>query len=137
MKKLIVACLIVMFCGAANAQENQETFAVVWEWSTDNRDTINNNLASQATELMDLWRQGVVENVYLNTEAKFADDKPMPTVVFFIKAENENGAKETLNEMVFVKKDIAKYKLYPVGILWLIKHEDFEKLHMDAQPKED
>lgn len=137
MKKLIITCLIVMFCGAANAQENQETFAVVWEWSTGDRQLVNDNLASQATQLMDLWREGVVENVYFNADSKFTDDKPLPNVVFFIKAKNENEAKQTLNQMVFVKKSIAQYTLYPVGTLWLIKHEDFQKLHMDDQPKED
>lgn len=133
MKKVLLACLILIFCVSANAQENQETFAVVWQWTTGDRDKVNTNLATQATQLLDLWREGIVENVYLNTEAKFTDDEPMPNVVFFIKAKNKKDAKKTLNKMVFVKESIAQYELYPVGSLWLIKHEDFQKLHMDDQ----
>ncbi|MEM7008462.1 MAG: hypothetical protein AAF462_04935 [Thermodesulfobacteriota bacterium] len=133
MKKVLLACLILIFCVSANAQENQETFAVVWQWTTGDRDKVNTNLATQATHLLDLWREGIVENVYLNTEAKFTDDEPMPNVVFFIKAKNKKDAKKTLNKMVFVKESIAQYELYPVGSLWLIKHEDFQKLHMDDQ----
>lgn len=85
---------------------------------------------------MDLWRDGVVENVYFNADAKFTDDKPLPNVVFFITTEDEKKAKDILNQMVFVKKSIAQYELYPVGSLWLIKHEDFQKLNMDDLPKE-
>jgi len=116
-----------MFCGAANAQQAPQTFAVVWEWSTEDRDMVNSNLAAQTTQLIDLWRSGIVENVYFNTETKFADDRPMPEVVFFIKAENEEEAKKLLDEMIFVKKNIAKYELHPVGVLWLTKHETESK----------
>ena len=137
MKKILITCLIVMFCGAANAQENQETFAVVWDWSTGDREAVNSNLASQATQLLDLWRKGIVENVYLNTDAKLTDDEPMPNVIFFIKAKDEQAAKGILNETVFVENSIAQYKLYPVGKLWLINYEDFQKIHKGDKPIDD
>lgn len=137
MKKVIIICLVVMLCGVAHAQDNQETFAVVWEWSTGDREAVSSNMATQTTQLMDLWKQGVVENVYFNAEGTFADDTPFPTVVFFIKAENEDKAKKILNEMVFVKNGIKQYKLYPVGKLWLINYEDYQKINKEDQPKDD
>ncbi len=137
MKKLVVTLFVLMFCGVANAEQTKNTYAVVWDWSTGDRELVNKNLAQQATQLIELWKKGVVENVYLNTESKFTDDEPMPNVVFFIHADNEKNARKILDKTVFIKKGIAKYNLYPVGILWLIRYEDFQKLNIEDQVKKE
>ena len=137
MKKIAITFLILVFCGAAYADEKVETFAVVWDWTTADREQINNKLGAQTNQLLELWKKGIVENVYLNTESEFADGETLPNVVFFINAENEKEAKNNLDGVIFVKNGIAKYNLYPVGKLWLPRHGDFQKLQQDDQSNTD
>ena len=109
----------------AEEQDLQNNFAVVWTYTTSDSDMIKDNLADQANALLDLWKQGVVENVYMNREInEDVDPKTKRTVTFFIKAETPEEAGKVLDEMPFVQKKIAQYQLFPVGFLWLKTYED-------------
>ncbi|USH02269.1 hypothetical protein K6Q96_15645 [Grimontia kaedaensis] len=113
----------------AQAEENKigDTFAVVWEYTTDDVDLIRKSLSTQSGELLKLWEQGTVENAYLAEEQDFENGTDILNIVFFIKANSKAGAEKILNEFTFVKKGIAKYELYPVGLLWLKTFEDAAK----------
>lgn len=137
MKKIVLTFLIIVLSSAAYAEENIETFAVVWDWTTADREQIGSKLGPQTNQLLDLWKKGVVENVYLNINSEFTDGETFPNVVFFINAENKEQAKNTLDGLIFVKNGISTYNIYPVGKLWLPKHEDFQKLHKDNQQRKD
>ena len=128
MKHFVIGSLLALslLFNAANAEEKdlRNTFAVVWNFVSADKDLINNNLADQAAETLALWKQGTIENVYMNTEAQTADLGKMTNVTYFIKAKDREAATLILDQQTFVKKQIAEYQLFPVGFLWLTTLED-------------
>ena len=128
MKRFIYALLftLTMTLNPVHAEEKdlRNTFAVVWNYVTTDQEMINANVADQAAETLALWKQGTIENVYMNPEAELTDSKTASNVVYFIKAKDRAEADSILNEQTFVKKKIAEYQLFPVGFLWLKTYED-------------
>ncbi len=128
MKHFVIGSLFALslLFNSANAQEKdlRNTFAVVWNFVSADKDLINNNLADQAAETLALWKQGTIENVYMNTEAQTADLGKMTNITYFIKAKDRESAALILDQQTFVKKQIAEYQLFPVGFLWLKTLED-------------
>ena len=39
-----------------------ENFAVIWKWTTNDVDLVNDNVVTISKELDNLWRKGVIEN---------------------------------------------------------------------------
>ena len=113
----------VFLVSSAHAAETQSrsTFAVVWTIDTENVELFNGTIGLHATKVLELWRDGVVENVYFDTENRHdVLHKGDPArVMFFIKATSDAEAKKILNELPLVKKKVATYTLFPVGALWL------------------
>jgi len=103
----------------AEEKEFSHKFAVVWDRTTADEDLRKNNLAAQADETLKLWKSGTIENVYMNTKAQLPDGTEAVSIMFFIKADTREDAAKILDEMTFVKKKIATYQLFPVGLLWL------------------
>jgi len=101
-------------------------FAVVSDSISLDSPAYRQHVQEQASELVNLWKKGVVENVYLNREPNEPgpESKRKVSIVFFIKAKNEKKANEILNQLPFVKHDVVDYTLYPVGFLWLKQVED-------------
>ncbi|MFW5427508.1 MAG: hypothetical protein ACKE8R_09700 [Methylophagaceae bacterium] len=103
--------------------DSRNSFAVVWTVDTEDSELYKHTIADQATKLLELWTNGVVENVYLDNktpdEALTVKKGDRGKVVFFIKARTESDARKVLDEMPLVKKKVAKYTLFPVGVLWL------------------
>lgn len=135
MKILIFFIPILLFLGCSeqpkedflNKKEtpkyNVETFAVVWETVSMQKEKIIKHLPAQQQQLQKLWDEGTAENVYLKTDEKFGENDTFPNIMFFLKAKNREAAEELLNEMEFVKNKLAIYNLYPVGVLWLTRND--------------
>lgn len=98
---------------------DRNNYAVVWEWSTKDLELVKDNTGFFTTELIELWTNKDIENVYFNMDAGLDTDMPFPTISFFIKAESTGDAQVLLDSLTIVTKDIASYKLHPVGMLWL------------------
>ena len=86
------------------------------------------HIQEQAAALVNLWRKGVVENIYLNREVNKPESKRNANIVFFIKAKNKDEANEILKQLPFVQHDVLNFTLYPVGVLWLKEIEDHPEL---------
>ncbi|MEZ8084003.1 hypothetical protein [Enterovibrio norvegicus] len=131
MLKMIKSLVFILLAAAlpAKAEENNigDTFAVVWEYTTDDLELIRHNLSAQSAELLALWEKGIVENAYLAEEKDFEKGTDVLNIVFFIKAKSKLDAEKILNEFTFVKKGIAKYEMHPVGLLWLKTFEGASK----------
>jgi len=99
----------------------RNTYAVVWTIDTDDDELYKHTLAAQSTKMLELWTSGILENVYLDNKKtdEVVHKGYVGKVMFFIKAKTKEEAKKILDEMPLVKKKVAKYDLYPVGILWL------------------
>jgi len=105
----------------ADDVDMRNSYAVVWTIDTDNAELFNHTIAAQGKTMLELWTNGIVENVYLDNKKTHdvVHKGDTARVMFFIKAKTEGEAKKILDEMPLVKKKVAKYNLHPVGILWL------------------
>ncbi len=112
-----------------NAQTIIKNYAVVWDWTTENHEFILENLKGQIEDFQKLFDKGVIENVYLNNFefTQINENAKMTTIMFFIKARSEKEAGAILDEMEFVKKRVAKYRIYPVGSKMLGRHESADE----------
>ncbi len=124
MKQFMIALLLSLSLSAfssvyAEEQVFENNFAVIWSFTSLDRDLINNNVAEQAAQTIDLWKQGIIENVYMDPEAKSVSEEQITRITFFIKADTRKDAQTILDDMVFVQKKIAEYNLFKVGFLWL------------------
>ena len=93
---------------AASAFYEQESYAVIWEWTTTDEQIIIDHVTEITKDLMHLWDQQVIENVYFKAEAEIKNGMDFPSISFFIKASNVEEAKKHLNELTIVKQGIAK-----------------------------
>lgn len=125
MKKIIAifALSISAFLGASVSQAEdfdlRHTYVVEWEITTDDKELYKNTLPDHINKILELWKQGIIENVYFNHEAAKTYDYKSAKAVFFIKAENVDQARKQLNTFPLIQKKVASYKLSPVGILWI------------------
>ncbi len=116
-----------------NSKIGRTNYAVVWKWTTTDEQLVSDNLVKISEELSNLWKDDVVENVYYNSDAKVDKLSYFPNISFFIKAQDEQKARVTLNKLTIVKKGIATFTLYPVGNLWLDRK--FKTIHEKGMTK--
>ena len=127
MIKKLLTCSIILLCffsvSKVNAEEinMRNTYAVSWIIDTNNSELLNDTINLQGAKLLELWTDGVVENVYLDTKKshQVVHKGDVARVMFFLKAQTDKEAKKILDEMPLVKNKVAKYTLNSVGILWL------------------
>ena len=105
----------------AENTDARTTYAVVWSIDTNDAELFNNTIAAHSTEVLELWKNGTIENVYIDSKKTHdvVSKGDTARVMFFIKAKTDEEAKKILNGMPLVKNKVAKYTLYPVGTLWL------------------
>ena len=123
---------VVMILLASQAlwagDQTANKYAVVWDSISKENLMFKKHIQEQAAVLLSLWNKGVVENIYLNHELDEVKYKRKASIVFFIEAKNEDEANKILKQLPFVKHDVLKYKLYPVGVLWLKEAKDYSAL---------
>ena len=120
---IMMAFAVLIPSAYAEDTNARNTYAVVWTIDTEDEELFNSTIGLHSTSVLELWRDGIVENVYIDTANKHDDlHKGDPArVMFFIKATSDAEAKKILNELPLVKKNVATYNLLPVGSLWLTK----------------
>jgi len=94
-------------------------YAVISDSISQESPLFKQHIQEQAAALVNLWKEGVVENVYLNREVNKPENKRNANIAFFIKAKNKNEANEILKQLPFVQHEVLNFTLYPVGVLWL------------------
>ena len=146
MKKIfyLFVCLLIVNCGGVEQKKSEQqatrletesdveklekigrlNFAVVWKWNTNDEKLVSDNFKQIAGEMTKLWENGNAENFYYNAKSRTDKFLYFPNIVFTLKAKNINEAKNILNELSIVKKEIATYRLFPVGQLWLERNEE-------------
>ncbi|UJH68838.1 hypothetical protein [Allomuricauda sp. SCSIO 65647] len=96
-----------------------QNYAVVFNWATQDEKLVMENTVPQSDQLLALWKDSTVENVYYDAKAQYDKFSYFPNITFTLKAEDKTAAKAILNDLVMVKKGIATYTIHPVGTLWL------------------
>ncbi len=94
------------------------SFATVWFLTADEA-TVKQFTEKQSDQVLNLWKEGKIENAYFAAENAFEKRNEIPGMVFFVNAENEEKAREICDGLVFTKEGVATYKLFPVGTFWL------------------
>ena len=61
----------------------RNNYAVVWQWKTTDRQIIMDNFDAISDELQSLWKNDIIENVYLDSEAEFTKAEKFPSISFF------------------------------------------------------
>lgn len=127
--KNLVAVMMLLASQALWADEHiVNKYAVVSDSISQESPMFKQHIQEQAAALMNLWKKGIVENVYLNREVNKPENKRNANIVFFIKAKNKDEANEILKQLPFVQHDVLNFTLYPVGVLWLKEIEDYPEL---------
>lgn len=120
--KILIILLVSFLAPSLWATENQQygnKYAVVWDSISRQNPKFKKYISKQANQLLNIWREGLIENVYLNPEGNLPKNKQESNIVFFVKAKDEASAKKILARLPFVKYNVVQYKLFPVGVLWL------------------
>ncbi|MCL6266914.1 hypothetical protein [Flagellimonas myxillae] len=107
----------------------RQNYAIAWKWATDNKQLVEDNLVVIADEVNQLWKEDIVVDAYYDSNAKIDKFEYFPNVFFFLKAKSEKEASIILNKLTLVKKGIASYQIYPVGLKWMGRD------HVDIQEK--
>ena len=106
----------------------RENYAVIWKWTTTDEQLVSDNSVTVSNELTSLWKKGIVENTYYNSDSKVDKLSYFPNISFSLKAESYESAEIILNNLTVVKKGIATYKIHPIGTLWLDrKHKTIDR----------
>lgn len=118
---LVLLSLFSMTAAHATDADMRKTYMVTWTIETNNTDLFKDTMNEHMTQVLDLWKNGIVENVYLdNKKAELTVHKgDVGKVIYFIKAETEQEAQSMLNKLPLVKKKVASYQLTLAGVLWL------------------
>lgn len=99
------------------AAEAKQSFVVVWI-TTGTDEEMDAGAKEQVDETLDLYKRGIIENAYLETEV-IAGAKEGYPIIYFINAKDVKSAKEILDNTLYVKMNLATYELRPVGNFWL------------------
>jgi hypothetical protein len=97
---------------------SKRVFVVVFQ-TTGNKEEIINNIQEHSQKTLELWKMGLIENAYLDTEAFDKEERRIPAIAYFINAEDKAGAEQIIAELPFVQKKLTRYQIYPVGVFWL------------------
>lgn len=106
-----------LWFGRKSITDSLTSFATIWQNNT-NRDTVDKYADRQATELLDLWKKGVVENAYYAVEDAKEQDGAIPGFMFFVNAATEEDARAICDGFLYAKKGFATYTMHPVGAFW-------------------
>ena len=101
----------------------KNSYAAVFK-TIGKKDDIMALLADQNMKTMELWKAGKIENAYLDIDGYSSGTSTIPSMVFYVNANDEEKAKAILSELPFVKKKLTSYQLFPVGIFWMGQYEN-------------
>mgnify|MGYP000465814437 CR=1 FL=1 len=139
MKKIIVLVItIISIISCTNSKKKEkvteiketksfkasQNYAVVFKWTTKDEKLVEDNAMQQSDQLLKMWKENKIENVYYDSSSKVDKFSYFPNITFFLKAENKEATEVILNDLVVVKNAIATYSIYPVGNLWLKRNKD-------------
>lgn len=100
--------------------KKKNSYVVIWDLLKPYNEVDPQIIQNQFDADFKLCEEGVLENAYKNSPY---DASINNFTVYFMNANSEEEAKKILNELPFVKSNIASFKLYYVGHLMRGKAE--------------
>ena len=100
---------------------NKKSYVTVWERKSQ---TPGSELISeQSDKIIELWNEGVIENVYFDTEGtQYANEAT--DFVFFVNANSTEEVIQLCDSLPFFRNKIATYQMFEVGVFWFGKFQD-------------
>ena len=77
-------------------------------------------LKRQSDKILELWKSGIIENVYFDVEGTY-ETNSKTDFVFFVNAKTMKEAESICNMLPFFKKNIATYRMFQAGVFWMGK----------------
>lgn len=102
---------------------DKKSFVAVFQ-TTGNSAEIQAHLQEQSDKTLELFKNGVIENAYLDIEGFSKGDSDIPAIVYHVNASNAEEAKNILDQLPFVQKNLTRYQIFPVGVFWLGQTEN-------------
>lgn len=96
-----------------------KSFVTIWTTKNNPTDELTK---SQNDEILELWNEGKIENVYFDIEGTQKQNSKTD-FVFYTNANTKEDAKAICESLPFFKKNIATYKIHEVGVFWMGKYE--------------
>ena len=103
----------------------KKSFATVWTTTKSPLEGQNADvlLQKQNDAILQLWNDGIIENVYFDIEGTYtSNDKT--DFVFFINANTEAEAIKICESLPFFQEKMTTYKIHPAGVFWMGKYEN-------------
>lgn len=91
-------------------------FVTVWTTTRgpDVQARIDELATTQTDAILELWRSGVIENVYFDGAGVYQDNDTVD-FVFFVRAQTEEMARKVADSLPFTSAGLAKYEVHQVG----------------------
>lgn len=102
---------------AVKALQKENAYISIWHMKdgsklTDSLTVVQNDM------VLNLWKEGVIENIYFNIEGTIQDNK-RKDFIFFVNANSKEEARMVCNDLPFYTEGIAEYQMYDAGKYWL------------------
>lgn len=105
-----------------NARGMTKSFVTVWTTST-NKPPSDELVKKQNDHVLELWNQGVVENVYFDIPGTQIENQ-ITDFVMFVNAETQVEAEAICFDLPFSREGAATFDMYPSGTFWMGQYED-------------
>lgn len=94
--------------------KKENSYVVIWDLLKPYNEVDPKIIQDQFDADFKLYEEGILENAYKNSPY---DESIKNFTVYFMNADSEEEAKKILNNMPFVKSNIASFKVFYVGHL--------------------
>jgi hypothetical protein len=97
----LTAFVLLFSCANPSKQECSENsitttqlknYAVVWQWAINDADMIRTHLECINDDMLEMWRNGEIENAYYNTDSEISSVENLTNICYFLKAESYKSA---------------------------------------------
>ena len=102
-------------------QQRGLTRSFVTVWTTKKFTPSQELLSAQNDQILNLWNQGLIENVYFDVEGTQRVNEKTD-FVFFVNVESKKEAVEICQNLPFFKEKIATYQIFQAGHFWMGKN---------------
>lgn len=100
---------------AVNKKGTSNVFVAVW--TTQSLKPENKLVKAQSDDILALWNDGTIENVYFDIEGVMESNEKTDFVLY-VNANSIGDAESICKELPYFKEGIATYNIYPVGVFW-------------------
>ncbi len=97
------------------------SYVAVWKSKLIDTEKDRRIIQAQADTILQLWKEGIIENVYFDV-SDTRQQNNVTDFVFFINTNSKSEAERICNNLPFSVNEMATFKIFDVGYFWLGEH---------------